>query len=202
MGVWLRAPDRRNASLGGDKWLRSDDRSWNDDNSGIETSVTGLGGGLMVVEKFKFPDSIVTRKNKGVIIERNLKDPLQNSRVDNPKKGHANIDTMGSEDESIGLEIAEDKKRRRVAQLMESQPKNMDMDGNLFIKLSDPENVNQNLYFFIDMPWFPYLPKPMIVLSWNCRGLGYPQSVPALRELVKAHKPDVVFLFETFVSRQ
>ncbi|XP_073024385.1 uncharacterized protein [Primulina eburnea] len=39
----------------------------------------------------------------------------------------------------------------------------------------------------------------MIVLSWNCRGLGHPRAVPILCELIKAHKADVVFLSETLV---
>ncbi|XP_075478725.1 uncharacterized protein LOC142519565 [Primulina tabacum] len=44
----------------------------------------------------------------------------------------------------------------------------------------------------------------MIVLSWNCtrwncRGLGHPRAVPILCELIKAHRVDVVFLFETLV---
>lgn len=37
----------------------------------------------------------------------------------------------------------------------------------------------------------------MIVLSWNCRGLGHPQAVPVIRELVRAHRPGVMFLYET-----
>ncbi|KAL8520443.1 hypothetical protein ACS0TY_011099 [Phlomoides rotata] len=37
----------------------------------------------------------------------------------------------------------------------------------------------------------------MIILSWNCRGLGNPAIIPALVELVKTRKPDVIFLFET-----
>lgn len=37
----------------------------------------------------------------------------------------------------------------------------------------------------------------MIALSWNCRGLGQSATVPALCELVKARRPDVIFLFET-----
>ena len=37
----------------------------------------------------------------------------------------------------------------------------------------------------------------MIILSWNCRGLGQPSAVPSLRDLVRCHKPDVVFLCET-----
>ncbi|KAL8534133.1 hypothetical protein ACS0TY_010225 [Phlomoides rotata] len=39
----------------------------------------------------------------------------------------------------------------------------------------------------------------MIVLSWNCRGIGHPATVPALCELVRARRPDIVFLFETIV---
>ena len=37
----------------------------------------------------------------------------------------------------------------------------------------------------------------MICLSWNCRGLGQDRAVQALSELVKTHRPMVVFLFET-----
>jgi exonuclease III len=37
----------------------------------------------------------------------------------------------------------------------------------------------------------------MIVLSWNCRGLGNPQTVRDLRRMVKAKCPTVVFLMET-----
>ncbi|CAN0857899.1 hypothetical protein LINGRAHAP2_LOCUS6980 [Linum grandiflorum] len=42
----------------------------------------------------------------------------------------------------------------------------------------------------------------MIVLSWNCRGLGQSRAVRVLSELVTAHRPDVVFLSETLVSLQ
>nr|DAD49162.1 TPA_asm: hypothetical protein HUJ06_019099 [Nelumbo nucifera] len=39
----------------------------------------------------------------------------------------------------------------------------------------------------------------MICLSWNCRGLGNPRAVHALRELIHSYKPDVIFLIETLV---
>ncbi|CAN0876963.1 hypothetical protein LINGRAHAP2_LOCUS11596 [Linum grandiflorum] len=42
----------------------------------------------------------------------------------------------------------------------------------------------------------------MIVLAWNCRGLGNTRAVRVLGELIKAHRPDVVFLSETLVSNQ
>lgn len=37
----------------------------------------------------------------------------------------------------------------------------------------------------------------MIILSWNCRGLGHPAAVPFLCGLVNARRPDVIFLSET-----
>lgn len=40
----------------------------------------------------------------------------------------------------------------------------------------------------------------MIVLSWNCRGLGNLRAVPSLRDLVRANKRDVLFLSETLVQ--
>ncbi|CAN0899756.1 hypothetical protein LINGRAHAP2_LOCUS20455 [Linum grandiflorum] len=41
----------------------------------------------------------------------------------------------------------------------------------------------------------------MIVLSWNCRGLGQPRAVRVLRELIETHRPDVVILLETLVNK-
>lgn len=40
----------------------------------------------------------------------------------------------------------------------------------------------------------------MILVSWNCRGLGHPAAIPFLCELVKACKPNKIFLHET-ISR-
>lgn len=36
----------------------------------------------------------------------------------------------------------------------------------------------------------------MILLSWNYRGLDNPATVLALCELVKARRPDIIFLYE------
>ncbi|GAU28731.1 hypothetical protein TSUD_372380 [Trifolium subterraneum] len=44
---------------------------------------------------------------------------------------------------------------------------------------------------------FPGLPVLMIILSWNCRGLGGPSAIPNLKKLARGHKPDVLFLSET-----
>lgn len=40
----------------------------------------------------------------------------------------------------------------------------------------------------------------MIILVWNCHGVGQPSAVQALRELTRSHRPGVVFLYETKVS--
>ncbi|KAK4381552.1 putative mitochondrial protein [Sesamum angolense] len=40
-------------------------------------------------------------------------------------------------------------------------------------------------------------PGAMILLSWNCQGLGSPCTVHALGELLRTHKPSLIFLAET-----
>lgn len=35
------------------------------------------------------------------------------------------------------------------------------------------------------------------ILSWNCRGLGNPEAVQSLADLVHNHSPDIVFLCKT-----
>jgi exonuclease III len=37
----------------------------------------------------------------------------------------------------------------------------------------------------------------MKFLSWNCRGLGNPKTVRALKKLINNHQPDLVFIMET-----
>lgn len=37
----------------------------------------------------------------------------------------------------------------------------------------------------------------MNCLGWNCKGVGNPRTVRALNDLVRGHKPDVLFLSET-----
>jgi hypothetical protein len=40
-------------------------------------------------------------------------------------------------------------------------------------------------------------PTAMMMLCWNCRGLGNPCAVRALHHLVKEKRPNLVFLMET-----
>ena len=41
----------------------------------------------------------------------------------------------------------------------------------------------------------------MNILCWNCRGLGNPQTVQELRDLIQAQDPLVVFLAETWLNK-
>ena len=41
----------------------------------------------------------------------------------------------------------------------------------------------------------------MNLLSWNCCGLGNPQSVNALKEVIRIEKTKIVFLMETNLDR-
>ncbi|GAU33827.1 hypothetical protein TSUD_221650 [Trifolium subterraneum] len=43
----------------------------------------------------------------------------------------------------------------------------------------------------------PGLPGLMIILSWNCRGLGGSSAIPNLKKLARGHKPAILFLSET-----
>lgn len=49
---------------------------------------------------------------------------------------------------------------------------------------------------FNSKPQYWGLPKIIIVLSWNHRGLSQPAIIPALCELIRVRRPDVAFLFE------
>lgn len=40
----------------------------------------------------------------------------------------------------------------------------------------------------------------MIIMGWNCRGLGSSSAIRVLCELIKAHKPDIVLLFKTLIN--
>lgn len=41
----------------------------------------------------------------------------------------------------------------------------------------------------------------MRLVSWNCRGLGSPSTIPQLRESLRLYKPELVFLCETKRSK-
>jgi hypothetical protein len=41
----------------------------------------------------------------------------------------------------------------------------------------------------------------MILISWNCRGIGHPQTVRDLCQLVKDKKPSILFLIETISQK-
>lgn len=41
----------------------------------------------------------------------------------------------------------------------------------------------------------------MRCISWNCRGLGNPSAVRALKKLLRAKNPDIVFLMKTSITK-
>lgn len=48
-----------------------------------------------------------------------------------------------------------------------------------------------NYYLYVLISW----------VSWNCRGLGHPLAIPTLCELVRVHRSNVIFLFETLAHK-
>ncbi|GAU45872.1 hypothetical protein TSUD_240840 [Trifolium subterraneum] len=66
------------------------------------------------------------------------------------------------------------------------------------------ESINQppNFAFQSSPSWQPGLPGPMIVLSWNCRGLSVPSAIPNLRNIAQGHIPGILFLSETLSRSQ
>jgi hypothetical protein len=54
-------------------------------------------------------------------------------------------------------------------------------------------SIDYEAAFFIGRSWQPGLPGPMIVLSWNCRGLSNPSAIPNMKGLAQGHKPDIIF---------
>ena len=40
----------------------------------------------------------------------------------------------------------------------------------------------------------------MNFLVWNCRGLGQPRAIQALKDLIRSNKPKLIFLIETKLS--
>ena len=53
-----------------------------------------------------------------------------------------------------------------------------------------------------DGGWVPALSDPMIIMSWNYRGLGNYHVVQVLADLVRSKGPTVMFLMETKLSIQ
>lgn len=46
------------------------------------------------------------------------------------------------------------------------------------------------------------LPGTMSLLSWNCRGLGNPQTVNAIKKAIRIKKPKLIFSMETKFDKE
>lgn len=42
----------------------------------------------------------------------------------------------------------------------------------------------------------------MLIISWNCRGLGRLAAKRSLKSLVRQHRPDCIFILETKLSKE
>jgi exonuclease III len=40
----------------------------------------------------------------------------------------------------------------------------------------------------------------MNIISWNCRGIGSPSTIPNLKYLVRTYRPDGIILYETMTN--
>ncbi|KAM0826239.1 hypothetical protein ACQ4PT_069012 [Festuca glaucescens] len=67
-------------------------------------------------------------------------------------------------------------------------------------ELSDSEDMEGNTILAEAADLAP--PVPMTCISWNCRGLGNPETVHELHDLVRLEGPAVVFLIETKITGQ
>lgn len=148
-GTWLRAPDKRNANLGGSKWLRDDGHNDGGSISGIATNDRRDGEGIMAGENFKITaNPVFSGKITAGLGPLNTKQILHDSRkvmadssllIDTP----INEESM---DEDYGLDLIDDRKRRRAAQLPESHSTHLKLDSGktnhpVSAKHADPEQV-------------------------------------------------------------
>ncbi|PON49353.1 Endonuclease/exonuclease/phosphatase [Trema orientale] len=59
----------------------------------------------------------------------------------------------------------------------------------------EPKSHPLLLTLLMSLPLSP-LPGAMIIVSWNCRGLGHTSTVHELKALVQSNNPDCIFLAE------
>lgn len=106
------------------------------------------------------------------------------------------VSYMQSNKENHPPTTSEERKRRRsnVAAMDKSL---VGVTNDLVSNMVTTDGVTSDQPFFIGGFRCLDLLDPMIVLSWNCRGLGQPVAIPSVCELVCACRPDVIFLYET-----
>ncbi|CAN0863336.1 hypothetical protein LINGRAHAP2_LOCUS8671 [Linum grandiflorum] len=102
--------------------------------------------------------------------------------------------------DSEAMDIQEERKHRREVShspaTSATPPASASPTKKMHSGRQDPHQLGSG------QPHFSGSPTTMIVLSWNCRGLGQPRAVQALGDLVTDHRSDVLFLFETLAYRQ
>lgn len=178
-GVWLRAPDKRSVNSKNSKWLREEcsgtkDSGVHDDNPTDQGVVAGD-----VVHYFQNPVFAGKtraelaglqsgKESKQTDILRDFR-PLLNDRP-NQSKIPARADI---EDENIGLELNEDRKRRRAAHLDMAHKNNMVLDcpslnytmlekeaDHTSITTNQKNGDTSNVHFLLAGPGLQACPSP------------------------------------------
>lgn len=198
-GPNLRVTEWKGRQMKGDRWLRGgedDDRKFRGEGElhGNHGEISTNGG-----------KSGIRDDNPLILVNSNFK----NNKTANPILGGAfnakgyPVNPIFEEsdlNEGNDQEALEMTKRKRLSAMQTldmggtGEGKNkeiMEDDIETDMEEEDENNTNTEANHFL-----PGQPISMIILSWNCRGLGHSAAIPFLRELVRVRKPDALFLCE------
>lgn len=122
-GVWLRAPDRRHANTEGSRWLREDGTDGSNGGTGkLNSGPTGseraeVGENLKIIQNPIFLGKMVT--GLGALNDKQILHDFRRLIGDSliTKKFPINKESIA---EDVGLNLIEDRKRRRAAQSHEA----------------------------------------------------------------------------------
>lgn len=146
-GPWLRASDRASARLGGGKWLRDDNNPQAFDSVPGTPAAVGGSGKEVAKHNSNFLTADNPGRNKAITVDYAQSVTALDSRgtiVEAPK---INISHVTFEEEIDGLELADDRKRRRAAQSLGAYTNKMELDTDQQIHFSELENVDPNSSF-------------------------------------------------------
>lgn len=172
-GVWLRAPDKRTANLEGSKWLKeSGHEGGSNDGGGGATADRATDGwhtsGKLVAGQnlkiipnpiFSGGLTIVSREenNEKIMCEQNMRESWKG---DTESQILRNKSTYEDVNEGYGLELMEDRKRRRAAQKHETQPNHMDLDNVINTSHIAEEDEVQKVSFLLAGPGLQACQEP------------------------------------------
>ncbi|CAN0881186.1 Transposon TX1 uncharacterized 149 kDa protein [Linum grandiflorum] len=127
----------------------------------------------------------------------NIQELANNFRTGMAKGNYGEMIDLSEEQRAVC--ITDDRKRQRS---MENLDGPMDVDQVTTVETSPNERQGSKNLVLAGSVSETCMPTVMIILSWNCRGLGQDRAVRALEDLIRVHRPDMVFLIETLVAKQ